>query len=174
MLTDDLTTFDYVVLAILLVSILVSLARGAVREVLALAGWIVAFMVASSFTAALAPMLPSVIGGEYFRSLLAFAALFLATLLAMGLIAMLISVLVRSVGLGFADRVLGSLFGFARGLLVVLMIVLAAGFTALPQEAFWRKAVLSRHLEAAAMMVLPWLPQELSQRINYVRLKHKQ
>jgi membrane protein required for colicin V production len=87
---------------------------------------------------------------------------------------MLISVLVRSVGLGFADRVLGSLFGFVRGLLVVLMVVLAAGFTALPQEPFWRKAVLSKHLETAAMMVLPWLPQELSQRINYVRLKHKQ
>lgn len=174
MLTDDLTAFDYVVLAILLISILLSVARGVVREVLALAGWIVAFMVANSFTAAFAPMLPPTIGGESVRSLLAFAALFLATLLTMGLVAMLMSVLVKSVGLGFADRLLGSLFGFARGLLVVLMIVLAAGFTALPQEAFWRKAVLSRHLEAAAMMVLPWLPQELSQRINYMRVRHKQ
>jgi membrane protein required for colicin V production len=83
------------------------------------------------------------------------------------LIAMLISALVRTVGLGFADRFLGSLFGFVRGFLVVLLIVLAAGLTALPQEPFWRKAMLSKPLETVAMRVTPWLPQDLSKRINY-------
>jgi membrane protein required for colicin V production len=87
----------------------------------------------------------------------------------MGLITMLISALVKTVGLGFADRFMGSLFGFARGLLVVLLMVLAAGFTALPQEPFWKKAVLSKPLEMAAMMVIPWLPRDLSKRISYVK-----
>ena len=124
MYTGDLTGFDYGVLAILGISILLSVARGVVREILSLASWIVAFMVANSFAAVFAPMLPSGIGGESLRILLAFAALFLTTLLAMGLITMLISALVKTVGLGFADRFFGSLFGFIRGLLVVLVVVL--------------------------------------------------
>ena len=164
-----MTIFDYCVLAILVISILLSVVRGVVREILSLVGWIVAFMVANSFSAGLAPMLPSDIDGETLRMVLAFSALFLSALLAMSLIAMLISALVKTVGLGFADRFLGSLFGFIRGLLVVLLIVLAAGFTALPQEPFWQKALLSKPLETAAMLVIPWLPPDLSTRINYAK-----
>lgn len=174
MFTAELTGFDYLILAILVVSILLSISRGVVREVLSLASWIIAFMVANSFAARFAPMLPSTIGGESLRILLAFVALFLATLVAMSLVTLLTSALFRTVGLGFADRFFGSLFGFIRGLVVVLVIVLAAGLTALPQEPFWRKAALSKHLEAAAMVVLPWLPQDLSRRINYAELKRKQ
>jgi membrane protein required for colicin V production len=170
-LIDDLTIFDYSVLAILVLSILLSVVRGVVREILSLAGWVVAFMVANSFSAGLAPMFPSSIAGESLRLLLAFASLFLSSLLAMGVMTMLISALVKTAGLGFADRFMGSLFGFVRGLLVVLLMVLAAGFTALPQEPFWKKAVLSRPLETAAMLVMPWLPRDLSRRISYVKLE---
>lgn len=169
-----MTIFDYAVLAILVLSVMLSVVRGVVRELLSLVGWVVAFMVANSFAAGFAPVLPSSINGESLRMLLAFAALFLSSLLAMGLFTMLTSALVKSVGLGFADRFFGLLFGFIRGLMVVLLIVLAAGLTALPQEPFWRKAVLSEPLEKAAMMVVPWLPQDLSKRISYVKLKREQ
>jgi membrane protein required for colicin V production len=162
-----MTIFDYSVLAILVLSVLLSVVRGVVRELLSLAGWIIAFMAANSFAAGFAPMLPSMISGESLRMILAFAALFLSALVAMGLVAMLTSAVVKSVGLGFADRFFGLLFGFIRGLLVVLLIVLAAGLTALPQEPFWRKALLSKPLETAAMRLTPWLPQDLSKRINY-------
>lgn len=162
-----MTIFDYSVLAILVLSVLLSMVRGVVRELLSLAGWIIAFMVANSFAVGFAPMLPSVISGEWLRMLLAFSALFLSALLAMGLVAMLTSAVVKSVGLGFADRFFGSLFGLIRGLMLVLLMVLAAGLTELPQEPFWRKALLSKPLETAAMMIIPWLPQDLSRRINY-------
>jgi membrane protein required for colicin V production len=150
---------------------LLSVVRGVVRELLSLAGWVIAFMVASSFAAAFAPMLPSAIVGDQFRGMLAFASIFLSALLAMGLLTMLISALVKTAGLGFADRFMGSLFGFARGMLVVLLAVLAAGFTTVPQEPFWKKAVLSAPLETVAMMIIPWLPQDLSRHINYVKAK---
>lgn len=166
-----MTAFDYCVLAILCISVVLSFVRGVVRELVSLAGWIVAFMVANAFAAQFAPMLPSFITGESLRMLLAFAALFLATLLVMGLTAMAASALTKTAGLGLADRFLGSVFGLVRGLLVVLSIVLAAGLTALPQEPFWRKAVLSGPLEMAVMMAIPLLPQDLSRHINFVRLK---
>jgi membrane protein required for colicin V production len=166
-----MTIFDYAVLAILVLSILLSMVRGVVRELLSLAGWVIAFMVASSFAAAFSPMLPSAIIGDQFRGVLAFASIFLSALLAMGLLTMLISALVKTAGLGFADRFMGSLFGFARGMLVVLLAVLAAGFTTVPQEPFWKKAMLSAPLETVAMMIIPWLPQDVTRHINYVKSK---
>jgi membrane protein required for colicin V production len=166
-----MTIFDYAVLAILVLSILLSVVRGVVRELLSLAGWVIAFMVASSFAAAFSPMLPSAIIGDQFRGVLAFASIFLSALLAMGLLTMLISALVKTAGLGFADRFMGSLFGFARGMLVVLLAVLAAGFTTVPQEPFWKKAMLSAPLETVAMMIIPWLPQDVTRHINYVKSK---
>jgi membrane protein required for colicin V production len=87
----------------------------------------------------------------------------------MGVIAMLASAMTKKAGLGFADRFLGSLFGLARGFLLIMVIVLAGGLTALPQEPFWRKAVLSAPLETAVMMAIPLLPQDLSR--HFVRLK---
>lgn len=164
-----MTIFDYVVLGILVVSVLLSVIRGMVREALALAGWVVAFMVANFFAADVAPMLPAGISGESLRILAAFAALFLTTLLVMSLVTMLASALIKSVGLGFADRLLGSLFGLVRGLLIVVLMVLLAGLTALPKEPFWRQALLSEPLETVVIMLKPWLPQDLSKRISYAR-----
>ena len=168
-----MTIFDYTVLGILVLSILLSVVRGVVRELLSLVAWVIAFMVASSFAGAFAPMLPDAIVGEQFRGVLAFASIFLSALLAIGLLAMLVSALVKTAGLGLADRFIGSLFGLARGLLVVLSVALAAGFTALPQEPFWKKAMLSGPLETAAMMVIPWLPRDLSRHINYVKSRRE-
>lgn len=164
-----MTIFDYAVLSILVVSVLLSVMRGVVREVLSLAGWVIAFMVANSWAAGFAAMLPARIDGESLRMLTAFVALFLSTLLAMSLVTMLVSALVKTVGLGLVDRFLGSLFGLARGLLIVLLMVLSAGLTALPQESFWQQAMLSKPLETAALKLTTWLPQDLSSRIHYDR-----
>lgn len=166
---SKMTAFDYCVIAIVGISVLLSIMRGAVRELISLAGWVIAFILANYFAAQFASLLPSAIPGESLRMVLAFSVLFLLTLLAMGLIAMLASAMTRKAGLGFADRFLGSLFGLARGLLVIMVIVLAGGLTSLPQEPFWRKAVLSGPIETAVMMAMPWLPQDLSR--HFVRLK---
>jgi membrane protein required for colicin V production len=154
-------------LGVLLLSVLLSIFRGAVRELLSLAGWVVAFMAARSLSVDLSPMIPPSIEDESLRMSVAFVAIFLAVLVAMGLIAMLLSALIKTVGLGFIDRMLGSLFGLVRGLLIVLMVVLLAGMTTLPQEPLWQKALLSKTLEKAVVLTLPWIPQELSKRINY-------
>jgi membrane protein required for colicin V production len=162
-----MTIFDYAVLCVLLLSVLLSIFRGAVRELLSLAGWVVAFIAARSLSVDLVPMIPPSIEDESLRMSVAFVAIFLAVLVAMGLIAMLLSALIKTVGLGFIDRMLGSVFGLVRGLLIVLMVVLLAGMTTLPQEPLWQKALLSKTLEKAVGLTLPWIPQELSKRINY-------
>lgn len=162
-----MTILDYVVLGIIFVSILVSVMRGFVREILSLAGWVIAFMVASSFAGQFEPMLPSSVTGESVRILLAFVVVFIVVLFVMMLFAMLLSAAIKSVGLGFVDRFLGAFFGFLRGFVIVMIMVLIAGLTELPKLPFWQQAILNRPLETAAMEVVAWLPSEMSKWISY-------
>ena len=164
-----MTIFDYIVLGIVSISVLLSITRGVVREVVSLLGWIIAFFVASHYAANFEPLLPHVVKEESLRMLIVFVMTFFVTLVVIMVISMLLSKLVRSVGLGFIDRILGALFGFARGLLVVLFMILVAGFTALPQQSFWQQALLREPLEMIAMQVIPWLPQELKEHISFNR-----
>jgi membrane protein required for colicin V production len=85
----------------------------------------------------------------------------------LSVLAILASKLVKVVGLGAADRVVGGAFGLARGVLVVMILVLLAGLTALPRQSAWRDAVLRGPLEAVAGYVKAWLPADLSKRIKY-------
>ncbi|OIQ84732.1 colicin V production protein [mine drainage metagenome] len=162
-----MNTFDYAVLAIVGLSILWSMMCGFVREVLSIAGWVAAFFVAKLYTLQLAPLLPEVIPTQSFRLLAAFVILFLATLLVGSLLAIALSEVFRKVGLGWLDRWLGAVFGLARGVIIVAVLVLLAGLTSIPQDARWRNAMFSAPLEALVMSMLPWFPAGLASQIKY-------
>jgi len=162
-----MTLFDLAVIAIIGLSVLLSVIRGLVREVLALAAWVVAFFAANVLAGTIAPWMPEALPTEEIRLLAGFLCVFLSVLIAMSVLAMLASKLVKSAGLGLEDRLLGVVFGLARGLLVVMILVLLAGLTSLPRQAVWRNAVLSSPLEAFAGIIKGWLPLELAQRITY-------
>lgn len=162
-----MTLLDYAVFAIVGFSVLLSVIRGLVREVLALVAWAVAFVVAYLFGGDLAALMPQEIPTAELRMLAGFVTVFFLVLLAMSLVAIAASQLVKSAGLTVEDRLLGALFGLARGLLVVLALVLAAGATALPQQPVWREAMLRPLLESLALGVRDWLPPALGQHIKY-------
>lgn len=162
-----MTVFDYVVIAVVGLSILLSVIRGLVREILALLAWVVAFLAANFFAGPLATLLPDEMSNVEVRLLVGFGAAFVVVLLSMSLLAMFAAKLVKNAGLGMEDRVLGGVFGLARGMLVVVVLVLLAGLTALPKQPVWREAVFSKPLESFVGRVKPWLPGGLSQRITY-------
>jgi len=162
-----MTAFDYAVLIIVGFSILLSVMRGMLRELLALLSWVVAFWVGNIFSVQLAPMLPAAIPNDALRYLAAFVILFALTLLVMSLITIALSETIKALGLGPADRLLGTVFGLLRGMLIVTILVLLSGLTSLPHQPFWRNAMFSAPLEAVAQMTLPWLPADLAKRINY-------
>ena len=162
-----MTLFDIVVLVIVGLSVLLSVIRGLVREVLALAAWVGAFVAANLLAGEVAPWMPEAVPTVELRLLAGFIVVFLAVLLIMSVLAMLASKLVKSAGLGVEDRLLGGVFGLARGLLVVVILVLLGGLTSLPRQPVWRNAVLSDPLVAFASRVKLWLPAELSRRITY-------
>lgn len=162
-----MTVFDYAVLLIIGVSVLLSVMRGFVREVLALAAWLVAFVAASLLAGVVAEWIGPSIENEAVRALAAFAGVFVVTLVGMSLTAMAVSGLLRKAGLGLEDRLLGGFFGLARGLLIVIVGVLLAGLTGLPRQPAWNDAMLSPPLEALAGAVKPWLPQILASNLSY-------
>ena len=162
-----MTIFDYVVLFILVSSVVISTMRGLVKEILSLLGWVAAFIVANAFGAKLAPMLPSVIPGEALRLIVAFIALFLGVRVLMGLLALAIGALIEASGLSLADRGLGGLFGLGRGIVIVLAGVILCGMTSIPQQAFWKDALLSPMAETGARTVKPFLPAAFAQHVRF-------
>jgi membrane protein required for colicin V production len=98
---------------------------------------------------------------------LAFVGVLVGCLMLFGLAALALGALVRKGGMSGTNRVLGGLFGFARGVLVLVALVLLAGLTPLPRERAWRNAVLSQPLESAAILVRTYLPGPLASRIRY-------
>jgi membrane protein required for colicin V production len=119
------------------------------------------------FGSQLAALMPAEIPAEELRWLAGFATLFFLVLLAMSLIAIAVSQLVKSAGLSVEDRILGAVFGLARGAAVVMILVLLAGATSLPQQPVWREAALRSLLERVALGVRDWLPPALGQHIRY-------
>ena len=162
-----MTWIDYAVIAIIGLSILLSIIHGLVREILSLASWIVAFVVAQMFATDIAPLLPAALANPSLRLLAGFMCVFLAVLVTMTLLALALSGLVKTAGLGFADRALGGVFGLVRGLAIVMIAVLLAGLTALPRQPAWRHAMFSEPLVILANWVKVWLPDDMAKHINY-------
>jgi membrane protein required for colicin V production len=161
------TLFDYLVLFILIASVIISTLRGLVREILSLVSWIVAFVVANAFCAELAPLLSGLVPGEAVRMMLAFVLLFIGVRLLMGLLMLAVDALIKATGLTLADRGLGGLFGLARGIVIVLAGVIVCGMTQIPEQPFWKNALLSPLAESGVRTVKPFLPGTLAQHVKY-------
>jgi membrane protein required for colicin V production len=162
-----MTWLDYVLLAVVAVSIGWGVWRGLVREMMSLASWIIAFLAANLFAAPLAEALPASIARPELRSLVAFGTIFFITLVVTTLAGILLAKLVRSVGLGNLDRLLGALFGLLRALVIVLAVAIAAGFTGLPRSAAWKESLVGAQLAAAATGLKAWLPPAFAERMKY-------
>jgi membrane protein required for colicin V production len=161
------TIFDYIVIFVLVASLIIGVLRGLVKELLALASWIVAFIAANAYAADLAQMLPAAVPGEPLRLILAFIALFIGVRLLMGLLGMAIDALVTAGGLSVADRGLGAIFGIGRGIVIVLAGVILCGMTSVPKQDFWTQALLSPWAESGVRTVKPFLPAALAQHVHF-------
>jgi membrane protein required for colicin V production len=158
---------DYGVLVLVGLSAVLSLARGFVREALSLAGWVLAFWVALTFTREVAGGLPASLTVPSLRLVAAFLVLFLATLLVTALVNFLAGQLVERTGISGTDRLVGVIFGVGRGVVIVAILVLLAGFTALPQDPWWGDSQLLPHFEALALWIRSLLPPEIAEQVRY-------
>jgi membrane protein required for colicin V production len=158
---------DIVILALIALSAILSLFRGFVTEALALAAWLVALWVAMTFYEELAAWLSQWISLVSAQKITAFAILFVCTLLLGAAINYLAGKLVAKTGLTGTDRMLGVVFGVARGTVIVAILVLLAGLTPLPQDPWWQDSQLLGYFEEFAMWMRNLLPGEIADNIKY-------
>jgi len=161
------TIFDYLVVFVVVCSIVISTLRGLMKEILSLLSWVVSFVVANAYGEDLAKLLPDMVPGSTTRLIVAFIALFIGVRLLMMLLTMAIDALIKASGLTLADRGLGGLFGLGRGVVIVLAAVLICGMTAIPQQPFWKEALLSPLVETAARTVKPFLPGDFARHVQF-------
>lgn len=158
---------DYAVIGVFTASLVVGAWRGLVREVLSILGWVIAFLAANLLAGPLGPAMPQAIPSPELRVAAAYVAVFVGSLIVTTLLGLLLSKIVKAVGLGGVDRMFGALFGAARGLLIVLAVALLAGLTSAPRQPFWRDSASGPLLVQAAQALKPLLPQTFAERLRY-------
>lgn len=161
-----MTVFDYLVLIIVAASLLLGLWRGIVGEIIALVAWILAFF-AASWWGAEAARLFIAIEDPTLRLVAGWVSVVVAVLVGMALLRLAIRGLIKALGMTLSDRLLGVIFGVARGLVIVMILVAVGGMTALPQEKWWSEAYFSAPLETAVLASKPWLPSDVAKRIRF-------
>lgn len=166
----DLNYIDYIIIAIFLLSILAGLVRGFIREVIALATWVAAFVVASMYATPLAGALTHTSeNAAQSLSLVSVAVSFICIFIVILLIGMLVSYILSSLvemgGISFFNRLLGAIFGFARGFFVVLLLVFLVQLTSFAKSDQW---VGSRLLNAFQPAV-KWVQDTISPNFDNLR-----
>lgn len=134
---------DWVIVAIVGISGLISLWRGFVREALSLVIWMSALSIALFFSDTLSAYLVNLVETPSLRKVSAFIILFVATLMVGGLLSYILAALVKMTGLTGTDRLLGMVFGVARGLLLVLaLLILVPPIVPINQDSWWQESML--------------------------------
>lgn len=157
---------DWVLLSALLLSVVLGLWRGLVYEVLSVAGWVAAFVLAQAFADQAGAWLPIDGLSPPLRLAAGFVLVFVVVAFVAGLVAWLVQKLVASVGLRPVDRVLGGAFGLLRGMVILLAVALVVSMTQLQSAAWWRESATASVLSAALHEIKPLLPEVVA---RYIR-----
>ena len=137
---------DWVIVGILAVSAGISAIRGFVKEALSLAIWVVAIIVAGIFYQTLAPLLANLIETPSLRVAAAWLLIFVGVLILGAIVNYLLGQLVEATGLSGTDRLLGVLFGVARGAIIVMVVLIfLPDILPVEQDPWWNQSVLIPH-----------------------------
>lgn len=166
--TFAFTSVDIAVIGILLLSAVLGLVRGLVKELLSLVGFGFAMWVAYRFShqAVSIDWLTKLPGGELGRLGLAFVALFILTWLGTRIIGTLLAKMISGSGLSIVDRILGAGFGCVRGALIVVVLSTLGALTSLPQSHDWKDALTRPAIEEAVGAVRSWMPEDWARRVS--------
>lgn len=158
---------DLIVLLVLILTVVRGLMLGMVDTLFSLAAWVLAFMLGKWGALMVSPLLPIGTENPAIRYFAGFAVIFLLVLIGVLLLGHALASLVKAVGLGGADKVLGGVIGLAKGLVILVGLTLAAGLTTLPRTDFWKQAMLSDSLQAMAQRALPLLPVNVAKYVRF-------
>jgi membrane protein required for colicin V production len=158
---------DLVIIAVIALSALISLIRGFVKESISLVTWVVAGLLALRYYSPMADLLEPFVNSAALRNWVGGGILFVATLVVGAIVNFIVSQLVSKTGLSGTDKALGVVFGAARGVLIVTMIVLLASLTPMPEASWWQDSVTIDFFQQLAEWVKEVIPADAVDKFNF-------
>lgn len=159
---------DIAIIAVIVLSALVGVARGLIRELLSLAAWVAALALGWLYHKQIAELLVAQISEPSIRPIVAFVGIVLGVLILGAILGALLTAIIDRIGLTWIDRALGLFFGAARGVVVVALAVFLAGLTPLTDETWWKESQAVAELQQVADWMLSLVPPEVQARLKNV------
>lgn len=157
---------DYVIAGILFFSALLSLARGFIHEAFALLVWVAGVVIAFAFAPTVSDMIQRATGWGHWRYFVAFVALFVAVWIVGAILTAFLRVLLSHVGLGPLDRLIGLVFGVARGVLFVTVLLLFSELTSVAIQAVGRSQ-LAPYFGVMVSKLKHYIPDHIQSSLQY-------
>ena len=158
---------DLVILGVIALSALISLIRGFVKESISLVTWIVAGVLAFRYFSPMASLLEPFVESPTVRNVAGFGILFVVTLIIGAVVNFIMSQLVSKTGLSGTDKALGVVFGAARGVLIVTLIVLLASLTPMPEASWWQDSVTVDFFQQIAEWLKGIIPADTVDKFSF-------
>ena len=161
-----LSALDWICAALLLASLMLGAWRGLVFELMSIAGWVLAFLVARWSADVVGNWLPMGESPEPLRYAAGFVLVFIAVAFLCGMLATLARQAAKALGVRPVDRVFGALFGALRGVLVLVVLAALVLMTPMREEDWWRGSLSSAWLEMTLSWLQPLLPASFGKSLS--------
>jgi membrane protein required for colicin V production len=164
---DQIVWVDAVVLAALVLSLGLGIFRGLVREILSLSSWIISIWLAYVYGDDLAIVVVPWVESERLSGLIGYVVVFVTVLVLLSLVGALLLKLFRIAGLSGTSRLLGGLFGFLRGLVIVTVLLFSAEWTPATSQAWFRDSQIVPYFDVP----LTWFKSRVVDQLNTATLQ---
>ena len=153
---------DYGILGFILLSTIIGLRRGFLREIFSMVALGLSLIIAFMFSDKVSPLFQDYIPIPSMRQIVAFTALLIVMLIIMAMLNYILAAIISMNDIGGIDLLLGMFFGIARGVIMITAFVFLFGFTPFPRDSWWRDSQLIPHFTAMAHWGCKFLPQDLN------------
>ena len=158
---------DYAIIGLLATALIIGLLRGFILEVFSLAFWVLATGIGLSFSREFSVFLDSSINQPTSKIAASFALLFLLTLVVGTLIRLLLGASLNNPQLSFIARLGGMIVGAVHGMVAMVIIVMLAGLTPMPNDPWWAESVVLPPFQQCAVWLRDHIPSELAAYVRY-------
>lgn len=161
-----MSVVDIAIIAIVVISLVVGLVRGFVREALSLFSWLAALWLAYNFASLGATYLETYIDQPPLRVVASFAGIFIVALILISIVSYLVYRLLSIAGISGVDRSLGTLFGLFRGVIIIAILILGARFMDFTSQPWWQDSLLVDYFTPVTEFIRSLLPADLAEYVK--------
>ena len=158
-----MSVVDIFIIVTVVISLLIGLFRGFIREILSLLSWLGALWLGYAYATLGASYLEPYITQPPLRVVVAFAAIFIVALIGFSIISYLLYRLLSIAGVSGVDRSLGMLFGLVRGFAIVALLILAATFMDFTSQPWWKDSLLVQYFIPVTDLIRSLLPSDIAE-----------